>query len=229
MQIGARMKNNYEKPWNIYLPWRMPVIIRLDGKNFHSFTRRMKRPFDQELIDRMVNLAKHLCEEVSTTQFAYSQSDEISLLLNPYKKLDTEPFFRNELQKICSITAGMASAFFSAEYGAPVVFDARTFVLPEDEVCNYFIWRQQDATRNSISMVAQSLFSDKELFEKNNNQKQEMIFQKSGQNWNDYPTFQKRGFCVTRSVGEKWIADMDIPEFTKDRDYVNQYLEVVEE
>ncbi len=112
-QLGDRMKLNYEKPYNFQLPWRMPIIVRLDGRNFHTYTKGMKRPFDDNFIANMKVLALHLCNEVSTTVFAYCQSDEISLLLHPYKKLDSEPFFRNEVQKIASVTAGLASSFFA--------------------------------------------------------------------------------------------------------------------
>lgn len=198
--VGDRMKNNYEKAYSFYLPWRTPVIIRLDGKNFHSFTRGMERPFDKKLRENMQSLTKFLCEEVHTTVFGYSQSDEISLLLHPYKKLDSEPYFRNEIQKIASITAGLASAYFSNLYHVPgietkiVIFDSRVFVLPEAEVVNYFIWRQQDASSNSVSMVAQSKFSHKELQGKGVKEMQEMMFQKDGTNWDKLPIVNKRGF-----------------------------------
>jgi len=227
MELGDRMKQYYEKPYNIQLPHRLPVIIRVDGKTFHTFTKDMERPFDDEFIEAMYSLALHLCEKTHTAQFAYTQSDEISLLLHPYKKLDTNAYFNNEIQKISSVTAGIASSFMTQWYNREAVFDARCFVLPEAEVVNYFLWRQQDATRNSISMCAQSLYSHKELHGKSSAQRQEMIFQK-GLNWNDLPTYKKRGSAVVKSsLG--WEVDLDIPIFSQDRLYIERLLEEEDE
>lgn len=227
LQIGDRMKSYYEKPYNFQLPFRMPVILRVDGKNFHTFTKDMERPFDNDFIHSMAGLTDYLCDNIQTAQFAYCQSDEISILLHPYKKLDSEPYFNNEVQKITSITAGFASAYFTHLYKKIAVFDTRCFVLPEDEVVNYFLWRQQDATRNSVSMVAQTLYSHKELHKKNSKVMQEMIFKKSGKNWNDLPIYKRRGFCVNRShVG--WEIDYSPPRFNLDRNYIKKHLKLEE-
>lgn len=220
LDIGERMKYNYEQPYLLRFPLRMPLIIRIDGKGFHQFTKNMKKPFDNELIDRMALLSKYMYDNLQGVVLTYCQSDEISILVHNYKKLESQSPYNNELQKLVSITAGMASAYFSNLYGKIAIFDSRAFVLPEQEVCNYFIWRQLDAVRNSISMVANSLYSHKQLHKKNSSDKQEMIFAK-GQNWNDYPTHQRRGFCVRN--GE---IDLEIPEFTKDRAYIEDLLTV---
>lgn len=225
LQIGDRMKTYYEKPFNFQLPWRMPVIVRVDGKTFHTFTKHMERPFDDKFISDMMGLSLYLCESIHTAQFAYCQSDEVSILLHPYKKLDTQPYFNNEVQKIVSVVAGMASSYFSQVYKREAVFDARVFVLPEDEVVNYFLWRQQDATRNSVSMLAQSLYHHTELHQKDSKVKQEMIFKKSGQNWNDLPTHKKRGFCVSKSEQGLWEVDFHPPLFNVDRSYIDHHLE----
>lgn len=222
-QIGDRMKTNYEEAYKHYLPMRMPTILRLDGKTFHTFTKKMDRPYDGAFIENMANLAKWLVEEVQTARCAYVQSDEISLLLIPYNKFDTEAWFCNEIQKMVSISAGMASAYFTGLYRKLAVFDARAFVLPEAEVVNYFIWRQQDATRNSIQMLAQSLYSHKELHKKNTDDLQEMIFQK-GKNWNNLPAYLKRGIIATSE-----LIDKDIPIFTQDRSYFDKFLAIEEE
>lgn len=222
-QIGDRMKTNYEEAYKHYLPMRMPTILRLDGKTFHTFTKKMDRPYDGAFIENMANLAKWLVEEVQTARCAYVQSDEISLLLIPYNKFDTEAWFNNEIQKMVSISAGMASAYFTGLYRKLAVFDARAFVLPEAEVVNYFIWRQQDATRNSIQMLAQSMYSHKELHKKNTDDLQEMIFQK-GKNWNNLPAYLKRGIVATPE-----LIDKDIPIFTQDRSYFDKFLTIEEE
>lgn len=126
---------------------------------------------------------------------------------------------------------------YEKKFGS-ALFDARVFMLPKDEVCNYFIWRQQDASRNSIQAVAQNIFSCKEIQGKNTDELQEMIFQKTGENWNDLPTRYKRGSCVVKKeitiypnpeseIGitrGRWLVDLDIPLFTQDRNYINQWV-----
>jgi tRNA(His) 5'-end guanylyltransferase len=209
----------------------MPVIIRVDGKAFHTYTRECARPFDSNLADVMIYTARKMCDEIQGACLAYTQSDEISFLLHNYRKLTSQPWFDNQVQKMCSVAAGMASAYFTAESYQiwdpekirPAVFDARVFVLPEAEVCNYFLWRQQDATRNSIQMLARSLYSHKECHEKNGSELQEMCFQK-GQNWNDLHVRWKRGVCVKQQK-----VDLEIPVFSQDRNYIEELLKVEEE
>jgi tRNA(His) 5'-end guanylyltransferase len=126
------MKANYESCFRIYLPKRMPVIIRLDGKAFHSLTKDMNKPFDNEFIKNMALTAQKLLKEVQNGVFAYVQSDEISLLLHNYKRLNTESWFGNNVQKMVSISAGIASSYFTYLLnGIIAVFDARAFVIPE--------------------------------------------------------------------------------------------------
>jgi tRNA(His) guanylyltransferase len=227
--IGNRMKFNYEEAYKIRLPMRMPVILRLDGKTFHTFTKQIgaEKPFDGLFIAAMNTLAQHLCKEIPTAQIAYIQSDEISILLHNYKKLNSQPWFGNEIQKMVSVSAGMASSFMSRAYEKEAIFDSRVFVLPESEVVNYFIWRQQDATRNSISMLAQSFYSHEELYKKNVPQMQDMMIQKEV-NWDNLPTYKKRGTCIIKNKGV-WGVDSNIPTFSKDRDYIRKLLEVEEE
>lgn len=274
--LGNRMKT-YENVSRIYLPKRLPIIIRIDGRAFHTLTRGFARPFDQMLSASMEETAIALCNQIGGTKLAYAQSDEISLLLTNDDTIDTEPWFGNNLQKLVSISASIATLAFNSvfrrEYDAysqaiqaeifasddlnkmphceeeikiidayqkalmKAQFDARAFVVPPDEVTNYFIWRQQDATRNSIQMVAQSLYSHKELMHKNTDDLQEMIFQK-GINWNDYPVHFKRGFCIVKKpvsvrtvidmkegteediIRNRWVSDLEIPLFTQDRNYI---------
>lgn len=272
--LGDRMKQ-YENISRIYLTRRMPVIIRIDGKAFHSFTRGFARPFDNLLITAMQETAKYLCENIQGCKLAYTQSDEISLLLVDYDTITTEAWFDNNLQKMVSIAASMATMAFNKffvkyanDYCESVfalqdldldiekdymnaltkavvkgaLFDARAFILPKEEVCNYFIWRQQDATRNSIQMVAQANFSHKELQNKSCNELQDMLHETKGINWNDYDTVYKRGSCVIKTevrtlvnqnnmikeeiVRYPWTIDTEIPIFTQERYYIEQYVEV---
>lgn len=264
--LGNRMKN-YEYVSRIYLTKRMPVIIRIDGKAFHSFTKGFQRPFDEIFIKAMQETAKYLCKNIMGCKLAYTQSDEISLLLEDYERTETQPWFENNLQKIASVSASMATMAFNNAFADTVnerysyytgintdewtggveafdklfgnyfskvgiaMFDSRVFILPKEEVCNYFIWRQQDASRNSIQMVAQSLFSHKQLQNKNCDQLQEMMFQEHNINWNDYATVYKRGSCIAKeqytkngTTRSRWIVDKNIPIFTQDRDYIDRLV-----
>lgn len=253
--LGKRMKEQYEKRSRTFLPRRTYTIIRIDGKAFHTYTRGMKKPFDQNLADTMDDTAKFLCENVQGTQFAYVQSDEISLLLTDFATISTNAWFDGQVQKMASVSASLATGIFNAlmfqryfageeggvrehytpetdihdvmipvgdiinymPYGFPkktlAFFDSRIFTIPDPiEVENYFIWRQKDAVRNSISMVAQSLYSHKELHGKSQSDMQEMIFQK-GQNWNDVDPGFKRGRTIMKHVHGHWVsAPVDFSE-----------------
>lgn len=232
--LGDRMKR-YEHSYRIYMPLRMPVIVRVDGKAFHTWTRGLARPFDAGFMANMQGVAAALCEEMQGACLAFVQSDEISVLLHNYRRLETDAWFHNNLQKVVSISAAVASATMTRLAGRDAWFDSRAFILPENEVCNYFLWRQQDAARNSIQMVAQSLYSHTQLLGKNTKVLQEMIHQK-GQNWNDYPTAARRGAAVVRCTYEKdgvirhgWATDYEIPIFSQDRSYIERHLAVESE
>lgn len=244
--LGDRMKS-YEDSYRLRLPIRMPVILRIDGKAFHSYTKGCKKPFDEDLTNCMNETAQYLCKNIQGAQIAYVQSDEISLLLVNYKNLDSSSWFENNIQKMVSVSASMAGAVFTSLshniFGKTKIatFDSRAFVLPKEEVCNYFVWRQQDATRNSVQMLARSLYSHGQCNNKNNAQLQEMCFQK-GFNWNDCPTAQKRGRCIIKGKVYKevlrdqngpvvpgstlverseWKVDNEIPVFSVDRRYID--------
>lgn len=242
--LGDRMKA-YEAASRTTLPGRLPVIIRVDGKAFHTYTRGTDRPFDTFLGDVMVDTAKRLCEEIQGAQLAYTQSDEISVLIHGYKKFESQPWFDNQVQKIVSVAAGVASSFFTANSwrivcrGAktvvdnlkPAVFDARAFVVPEADVCNYFLWRQQDAMRNSVQMLARSLFSHKLVENKNTSVLKEMCAAQ-GCPWESIEPRWQRGVCIRRVVDgirNPWQPDYNIPVFSQDRNYVNSLLAVEEE
>jgi len=222
--IGNRIKNNYENITRYYLPKRTYTIIRIDGKAFHSYTKGLNKPFDDKLIDDMNNVAIYLCENIQGAKLAFVQSDEISILLSDFDNLKTTAWFDGNIQKIVSISSSLATAKFNQLRPNKIaLFDSRVFIIPNCiEVENYFIWRQQDATRNSISAVAQSLYSHKELNNKNVSQMQELCFNK-GINWNDYPIKYKRGRLIIKesymkdeSKRFKWVIT-DPPIFTKDR------------
>ena len=265
--LGDRMKQ-YEGIPKISLMRRNPAIIRIDGKAFHTFTRGFQRPFDDILIESMQETMKYLCENIQGCKIGYCQSDEISLLLTDYENINTAAWFDYQVQKMCSIAASMATLAFNRVFWEKIrdldhdyyeyptkefnelieiyykalekgaMFDARCFSIPKEEVCNYFIWRQQDAVRNSIQMVAQANFSHKQLQNKSCDELQEMLWQEKNINWNDFETVKKRGSCCTKTgkhtvidiqTGEQkerlaWEIDREIPIFTQDRNYIERFV-----
>jgi len=232
--LGDRMKT-YEAVTKTRLVRRMPVIIRVDGKAFHTLTAGMERPFDLSFVNCMHATAKALCAETQNADFAYVQSDEISVLVTDYHALNTEAWFDNQVQKIVSIAAACATAHFGRHFAkhfpgsrALPMFDARTFNVPADDVANYFLWRQQDAIRNSIQAVGQANFSQKELHGVNCNQIQELLFQRRGINWADFAGYLKRGAVIDRKsdVFDGYTAwgVSDAPEFGRDRAYTNKFV-----
>ena len=224
--IGDRMKNNYEVRTQTHLPRRTNTIIRLDGKAFHSYTKGFPRPYDTVLMDDMDRTAVELVKSIQGAKMAYVQSDEISIVLTDYDKLETDAWFDGNVQKITSISASFATGHFNSirRYSCDKLafFDSRCFTIPElSEVHNYFLWRQLDATRNSIQMGAQSMFSHAELQNKNTSELQEMMFQK-GTNWNDYPSGFKRGrVIVKREIKDSvdWCIE-PAPIFTQNTEFI---------
>jgi len=251
--LGTRCKT-YEKATEIYLTRRTPVIIRLDGVAFHTLTKGMNRPFDDDLIECMTKTTQSLVKNIEGCEFGYTQSDEITLLLTDYKKLETQAWFDYRKSKIESVAASMATAYFNHEFMAkfperydrkPAFFDARAFNVPREDVVNVVIWRQQDCTRNSIQMVGQANFSHKQLHGKSCDAIQEMLWQEHNINWNDTETHKKRGTCVYKTtrfvplsqglsaVGmsqrTEYTIDREIPIFTQDREFVQQWVDVEED
>lgn len=254
-ELGTRMKQFYEDRFRYKLPRRAYTIMRVDGKAFHTYTKGLQRPFDDGLIEDMNNTAAYLCKNIMGAKMGYVQSDEISILITDFDTQDTQAWFDYNVQKMTSIAASLATSEFNRLrlirkcMGGDIEgyvdaidlstfnmanFDARVFQIPSRiEVENYFIWRMQDCVRNSISSVAQSLYSPKELHGKKTDDMQEMIFQK-GINWNDYDFRKKRGAVigkVEREVGEgenkttrsKWEV-IETPIFTQDREFFNRFF-----
>ena len=231
--LGKRMKEFYEQVPKTRLVRRMPVMIRIDGKAFHTFTRGFQKPFDDILIKSMQETMKYLCENIQGCVFGYTQSDEITLVLIDYRKLTSSAWFDYEVQKMCSISASMATMAFNKAFSFNIfeiaglnntlletyrkasekgaMFDSRCFNVPKEEVTNFVYWRQLDATRNSIQMVGQANFSHKQLQGKSCNMIQDMLFTEKGINWNDLPVVKKRGSaCIKDSEGH-WFIDENMP------------------
>lgn len=266
--LGDRMKSHYENIPKTRLTRREPVIIRIDGKAFHTFTRGFQRPFDNILIESMQETMKYLCENIQGCKLGYCQSDEISLFITDYETINTAAWFDYQVQKMCSIAASMATLAFNRVFWEKIrdldhdyyeyptkefnelieiyykalekgaMFDARCFSIPKEEVCNYFLWRQNDCVRNSIQMVGQANFSHKELQNKSCDEIQNMLMAQKNINWNDFDTVKKRGSCCAKTgkhtiidiqTGEQkerliWEIDKNIPIFTQERNYIERFV-----
>ena len=225
-ELARRIKKYEAVPKNVLMR-RTPVIMRLDGRAFHTFSRNFVKPFDEVLMKAMQDTMKYLCENIQGCVHGYTQSDEITLVLTDYKKFTSEPWFDYEVQKMCSIAAGMATLEFNrkmqmysrtyadttsdekeekqaeiyakaASNGA--MFDCRVFNLPKEEVANNLYWRQLDAMRNSIQMLGQANFRHKELQHKNCRQIKEMLLTQKGLSWDDLPSQIQRGSCCIKGT-----------------------------
>jgi len=203
--LGDRIRENYEDRSKTYLTRRTPVIVRLDGRAFHTFTRQFHSPFSEILSDAMIETARALCEEIAGARLAYVQSDEISLLLHDYNKFDTAAWYDYAVQKVVSVTASIATAHFNRiiETSQLAMFDSRAFNIPEEEVNNYFIWRQKDWERNSVAMLAQAHFSPKELHGKNRQEMIEMCAQR-GEHWESLHDRWKLGTTLRYDAEQGW-------------------------
>ena len=226
--IGTRMKNFYEQIPKTKLMRRCPVAIRIDGKAFHTYTRHFKRPFDSVFMRAMQETMKYLCENIQGCVLGYTQSDEITLILVDYEKINSSAWFDYEVQKLCSVSASMATMRFNQVFARLVqevkeegtedpqyikvldkacetgaMFDSRCFNIPKEEVTNLIYWRQLDASRNSIQMVGHANFSQKQMHGKSTSDIQDMLMLEKNINWNDFPVACKRGSCCIRGQADE--------------------------
>ena len=243
MTLGERMKS-YEAVSKNFLTNQIPAIIRIDGKAFHTFTRGMKKPFDDILIKTMQTTMKDLCENIQGAVFGYTQSDEITIVLNCKNPENSHHWFDGGVQKIVSVAASLATLYFNKNFKEidtenkyenkydKALFDARVFNITKDEIINNLIWRQEDASKNSIQMLARSLFSHKQLQGLNGKELQNKMLTEKDVNWNDLHIIKKRGTSCykvlttihTEFNGDvdrmKWTMDKEIPIIKNDREYI---------
>jgi hypothetical protein len=254
MKLDERMKK-YEYVTRHYLMCRTPVIVRIDGKAFHTFTKGMKKPFDHIFMESMQDTMKYLCENIQGCVLGYCQSDEISLLLIDYDTFETSAWFDNNLSKIISITSSLASVYFNQQFyinlvdyrvknyksknrdveyenrllaniSSLPVFDSRAFNLSKEEVNNYFVWRQQDAIKNAIQMIGRAYFTHKELENKSGQDIVDML-DNIKVNYHSYTTSEKRGTCCIKT-DKGWELDTEIPIFKDNKDYIEKLVYIGE-
>lgn len=222
--LGDRIKHQYESRTRYYLPRRTFTILRLDGCHFHTYTRGLQKPFDKDLFEDIDNAIITMLPEIQGSVFAYTQSDEISILLTDFATPQTDAWFDGNIQKMSSVAASIMTAKFNffrigrmLNNGGHTIhqdlacFDCRAFTIPDrTEVMNYFRWRQQDCVRNSVSMVAQANFSHMELHGKSQSDMHEMLHQK-GVNWaTDFSEGEKNGRIIMKEC-----YDVSVDEINK--------------
>ena len=267
--LGDRMKR-YEDITRFKLPPRTYTLLRVDGRAFHTWTRGLAKPYDQLLMKIMDKTAIALCEEIAGAQFAFVQSDEISILAVDFLEIGTQAWFDGLVQKWCSVAAAIATMTFNVEVMKAVqqnlemniteigskkpsaTFDARVWTIPDHvEVENYFVWRQQDAVRNSVMMLARAHASHKQLHGKNQSAQHEIIHA-AGDNWEKHPARFKHGGIIRRQAVDylaplsathpafiqlaegkrvplersNWFMDEGTPVFTRERHYLRTMIPI---
>jgi len=246
--LSDRMKRYESKALENDCCTDMYVMLRLDGCHFHTWVKQagLQKPFDRKLMEAMEASALALCKEIPTCVFAFTGSDEISLLLTRGEEGVSQPWHGNRIQKLVSIAASVCSSAFnqsiarmSGPYNYPplAAFDCRAMFLPTLEECiNCFIWRQMDIQRNSVSSLAQSYFSPKELNGKDQAVMKQMLIDKENVHWDYLASKWKNGVVVRRRAEEgeyngnkfirtRFFLDEDIPLFLEDKDFIrNAYF-----
>ena len=214
--LGNRIKA-YENVSRSYLTQRTPVILRIDGRAFHTFTRSLEKPYDVKLMKSMVEAACAVAMDMQGFKLGYIQSDEASFLITDYDDINTQGWFNYNLSKMVSISASVMTANFNQEfqfqtkdnYPYFATFDSRAFNIPEMDIANYFLWRAKDWERNSLQMFCRSIFSHNELNGKKRDDMHEMLYQK-GKNWATDTTPQQRNgtFIRKNEVGMEMLYDI---------------------
>lgn len=218
--LGDRMKRYEQATHQILLP-RSYTILRVDLRGGHAYLRNANKPFDTDFMLDMNDVAKVLCDEITGSQFAYTQSDEISVLYTDFQHLNTQPWFGGMVTKQVSIGAALATARMLSNRvtkpGLPL-FDARVFTLPDAvEVANYFVWRQRDAIRNSVMMAARAFMSHAEVQGKNTDQLKEELIDRFSVDWTEYPAGARLGRVIFKTLGQ-WIAEPAEPPLKAESD-----------
>ena len=219
-------------------------------EKYRSGNEDFEKPFDKDLSHVFQVATRRTCENIGQVMLAYGQSDEVTFLLSGWKNENSQVWFGGKVQKIVSVLSSIFTGHFnhvlnSRDY--PAVFDARVWNVPEDELENVFRWRQQDARRNSVQGLAQSLFSHKELQGKPTNKLIEMCNEK-GHDWNNLSNEQKWGWVVYKEKymvkqivtskkldikqlptvdtveRTRWSIDENIPYFIDDNTYIERRI-----
>ncbi|MDX2267331.1 MAG: tRNA(His) guanylyltransferase Thg1 family protein [Bryobacter sp.] len=228
-ELGRRIKEFYEDALRVYLPRQTYFVVRVDGRAFHTFTRHLERPYSRRLAAALDAAALVLAREMIGCRFAYGQSDEYSFLgtdLGSHAPL----WFDGNVQKIASVSASVFTAAFNQAFPAssptssPATFDARVLCIPQaSEVEKYFLWRQLDASANSLNMLASAHYSHQELLGKTEAEKHDLLHA-IGLNWAKEPIDFKRGRLLRRDENGAWMVDEAPPIFQREPAFLASLL-----
>jgi len=231
----------YEAAYSTTLPPKSPIIVRCDGRAFHTYTRRANKPWDDEVQNAMQCALFTLCRDVSGARFGYQQSDEITLILCDWADFNSEHYFGGKTQKLTSVISSQVTNAFNKSINPDIwgfaEFDCRVFSVPHHEIKNVFIWRQQDATRNSVQCLGQKYFSHHELHQKSIKQIKLMLSECHDIVWDQCPTKFKHGISCYKprelavpesrgTSGSPWLLDVETPIFSSPdaHDFITKHL-----
>lgn len=214
MSLGDRMKA-YENVFRPKLVPRSCVIVRIDGRAFHTWTKKFGagKPFDKTVMQMMMDSAVKVANDMQGFKLGYVQSDEASFLITDFDELETQGWFDYNHSKIVSISASVMTCWFNRyvvqnvleddkKKDCPAFFDSRAFVVPDSDVTNYFLWRSRDWSKNGVQMLARSMFSQKDLHGKNLDQMHEMIKLK-GNSWYNCTDQERNGTWIVKNNDSK--------------------------
>ena len=228
--LGDRMKA-YEDVFRIKVTKRVPKVIRIDGKAFHTYLSDARKPYDTLVAEAMTKATASVIKEIGgTAKFAYVQSDEASIVLNDHLDLNTQAWFDNNLQKIVSVSSSIFTATFNKEFGwtrkdtTLAFFDSRLIVLPDtNELCNYMVWRQQDAMRNSVQQYGRHYYSSNELHGKSCVEIKKMLLETNGVDFNQLEAWTTHGYIADRNSVNTTTKEVKLtaaPLFTENREWI---------
>jgi len=213
-RLGNRMKV-YEST-DKFIPF-LPIIVRLDGRCFHRFTKGLEKPYSKAFIKSMAEVTKALVNETNA-KLGYTQSDEISLLIQE-QEVNKQVYFDGKKQKIISVLASLCTDKFRQarlnnlpgfKTECSALFDCRAFNLPNtNEVINYFTWRELDATKNALSSAARQVANYIELHGKDKTFQHELLM-RNGINFNNYPAYFKRGIYIKRITEYRELTENEM-------------------
>ncbi|MET9086143.1 tRNA(His) guanylyltransferase Thg1 family protein [Streptomyces sp. NPDC004237] len=210
-QLADRMKALESVHRNV-LPRRTYAILRVDGRAFHTYLRGAQKPFDPDFAAAMDQVAEALCAEIMGAAFAYTQSDEVSVLFTDFARAHTQPWFGGVVAKQVSVAASLATAVLAEQRPGRdrATFDARVLTLDRTaDVADYFLWRQMDAVRNSVSMAARAHFSHRRLKGVPVPAMQDLLRTEADTDWFELPAGFRRGRVTVRQTGPRPVEYVD--------------------
>lgn len=238
MQLSERMRE-YELASKTRFPKRVPILIRADGKKFSKFVKDFEAPFDSLLGEMLKLTAFNVAKKLDGCVFFTQHSDEMSFFINTYQTLNQKGLMNLTKHKIDSEVASMITLEFVKQLVANDLthlldkfkgFDARSWVLPKDEVVNYFFERQTSSKRNSIQMYARQYFTQKEINGLSGLLMIEKMREEKNFDWESVDTWHKYGWLGYPvlhhgKLTNRW--EVDEAEYLREdgRDLLTKYVD----